>query len=285
MKRMVAAVLASAGVVPTGYAQSAAALQGPVVVESVTVKTARLRLVGESEPAKLLSGWLYRIPLHGEQRRIAYVSEEGQLDQHYLCSNGDRLIAKPDEYVTSLNQSKPCRDGVEFTYQAAYTVGLEPASQEQHLGFGNYLAAYADYSSIFSKAAARTAGTSRQEYLTKARAAESALLAASAMALGDDKLERLVMRDPAQAYRLVLSEEGAFALRAFQREQRLPVTGKLDFPTITGIGRLQAPETLKSAEGRFLILPSDWANDIAVENAPSKSVGLIELKASIQGPR
>lgn len=247
------------------------------------VKTAHLKLMDGAKQVRLLAGRLYRLPVVGDQAHVADVSERAELDQPYECSKGDRLLALPrGSLYTGENQSKPCKDGVEFQYEKTLTVALETSGAAPSLKFGQYLNAYADLNILYGQAASDATGATKVEYLTRARATETAVLAATAMALGDEKLEKLVTRDPTQGYRLVLNNDGISAVKTLQRINKLQMTGKLDFATLKLVGKLDTPEALKTASGGLLVLPTDWALDSVVRTAPNRSTSLMELTAAAQ---
>lgn len=267
----------------SALAQTTVAKATKALPTSPIVRTAHLKLMDTAKQVRLLAGRLYRVPLDGNQAHVADVSEMGELDQPYECSNGDRLLAVPVGYFyTGDNRTKPCRDAVEFEYETTYTVALETREATPSFKFGQYLNAYADLSNLYGDAADSATGAAKVEYLTKARATETAVFTATAMALGDHNLDKLVMRDPTQGYRLVLNKEGIAALRTLQRDNKLPVTGMLDFATLKVVGKFDTPEALKTAAGEFVVLPNDWVKDKVIRVAPNKSTSLIELGAAAQ---
>ena len=281
--------LTLAGFLVVGLSASSAIAQTTVAKATGTppaspiVKTAHLKLMNAAKQVRLLAGRLYRVPLDGDQAHVADVSEKGELDQPYECSKGDRLLAVPvGSLYTGDNRTKPCRDAVEFEYETTYTVALQTRKPASSLKFGQYLNAYADLSSLYGNAADGATGAMKVEYLAKARATETAVFAATAMALGDDKLDKLVTRDPTQGYRLVLNKEGIAALRTLQRDYKLPVTGKLDFATLKLVGNFDTPDALKTASGEFIVLPNEWVLDDVIRTAPNKSTSLMELGAAAQ---
>lgn len=245
----------------------------------MTVRTAHLKLMAASTQIRLLPGRLYRVPLNGDQSHVADVSDRGELDQPYECAKGDRLVAVPaGALYTGDNRSKPCRDAVEFEYSATYTVSLERSVGTPDLAFGHYLEAYSDYSTLYWEAVESSSGAARTEYLVKARASETSVLTAVAMALGDYNLDQFVMRDPTQGYRLALTRNGVFELQALQRKNNLPVTGRLDFATVRLIGQSEVPPPIVLPSGYSLTLPDSWANDTVVETSDRQSLGLRKLQ-------
>ena len=72
----------------------------------------------------------------------------------------------------------------------------------------------------------------RKSYSDPNHVVHDAAIAAAAKALGDDKLDRFVVRDPSQRYRLVFSEEGVQQLKQVQRNKGLRETGMLDSATL-----------------------------------------------------
>lgn len=245
---------------------------GPAVVSKV-----QLKLVFRDRPPELLSGRLWRHPLVGEARPVARVDAQGQLDEPYRCSAGDRLVGKPYRDVSTKSESQPCRDGIEFEFNAIRTVRLEEAPGGGDISVGSYLAAYSDVRSINSQAAATAVGDNKARFLAKAQAAETAMIWVSAKALGDDDLESLVTLDPAQGNRLVLSKEGVSRIEQLQRANKLKVTGQLDFATLEVIGKMTSPDALKAPGQELLVLPSELFRDKAVMASPNKSSALIEL--------
>jgi len=245
---------------------------GPAVVSKI-----QLRLVFRDRPPELLSGRLWRHPLVGDARPVASVNAQGQLDEPYRCFAGDRLVGKPFRAVSIKSESQPCRNGIEFEFNAIRTVRLVETPGSGAISISSYLAAYSDLQSINNQAAEAATGDTKMRYLAAAQAAQTAMIWVSAKALGDDELESLVTLDPAQGNRLVLSKEGVSRLEQLQRSKKLKVTGQLDFATLELIGAMTTPDALKGPGQELFVLPSDLFRDKAVLSSPNKSAGLVEL--------
>lgn len=180
-------------------------------------------------------------------------------------------------YVSTRSDSQPCRDGVAFEFSVIRTVRLEEAPTGGTLRVESYLTAYSDLRSINDQAAMAATGDTRLRYLANAQAAQTAMIWASAKALGDEKLEELVTLDPSQGYRLVLNKQGIARIEQFQRSNKLPTTGQLDFATLDLIGKMTGPGSIKESGDRLLILPSEMFREKAVMESSNKSAGLVEL--------
>lgn len=243
------------------------------------VKTAKLKLMAAGKEISLLPGKLFLLPLLGNQAHLADVNDKGELDQPYRCSPGDRLLGVPsgELLLTGDNKSKPCADAVEFRYQSTKVVTLDTVSADKAASMGDYLKAYSDMAIMYSNAAGQSESVLKSNYTMKARASETAVIAVTMAALGDDKLDRYVLRDPAQGYKLALTAAGVDRLKVFQQENNLPVTGHIDFKTMTEVGKLEAPALLRAAGGGYKVLPSKWLQDEVVMTSPYKSAALVEL--------
>lgn len=173
------------------------------------------------------AGRLYKV-LEGQSSRefVANVEADGTLDAPYTCKSPARIWAEPKRQdVTTEDEPRPCGGNMVFQFHlpmlahsSAFSRGFELSS------VGKPAAAQRVFSDVASRAAA--AGDEKV-----AAAASNAAVAAAATVLGDQTLSRFVTRDVAQNKGLVLTKEGKDTLKEFQREAKIDVTGKLDFPT------------------------------------------------------
>ncbi len=283
--KYLAIALTTLGLLQPVYCQSSPPLDKAGSTAFQVVKTARLMLLksGTTATNRLISGHLYRIALVGEQRLVAEVNDKGELDQAYTCTAGDRLLAEPSgSFYTGSQQSKPCKDAVEFQYLPAQLAFFKPNVDIDRTSMGTYLSAYSDMASIYAQAAGRTTGREKADYVLKSKVSEHAVISATAKALGDSKLDQLVIRDPSQDYRLVFNANGVAKLKSLQRNNNLPETGKLDFATQGLIGKAIEMGQQKGTVG-IVSLPTEWMSDQAILSSTKKSASLqaITTKASL----
>ena len=195
----------------------------------------RVRIVVKSSGHDLpTEGRLYKV-LEGQNSRefIANVAADGTLDAPFKCKSPARIWAEPKRLdVTSAEEPQPCGGSMVFQFlvpmiahTSSFAKGMEFSSA------GKAGAAHRAFSEVAAAAVAQ--GDARA-----AAVASNAALATAATVLGDKNLSTMVAGGNAQNKGLVLTTQGKQAVMDYQRDAKINVTGKLDFPTQKAMAKI-----------------------------------------------
>lgn len=248
-------------------------------IESV-VRTVKIRLVEDNKEKAVLRGRLYRRSFTVPDKQIALVDENGLLDQVYRCNEGDRILALPmGRFYSGDRAYLPCRDNATFDYQEARTFAIRSFDGSEALDVSTYLRAYSDIAKIYTVAALDATGEERSIYEERARVIQTAIIAGTAHMLGDENLDRLVVRDPSRGNRLAFNANGVAALKTLQKANGISVTGRADFATLKVVGQMEVPSSLRTPSGALLVLPEQIFDAKVIRGAEHKSSDLIAVEA------
>ena len=199
------------------------------VIKKVRVLTVLLEQADDSTgKTQRLAGRLYkRHTASAKREHIADVDVTGKPEPHVECASGEKLEAEARKDLV-INRTGPqfCKENLKFVFELLRfgAEGVDFTNPLRYSASGKWGAAATSYSDISFRLRSTTP--------IAAYIVQDAAIAAGAKALGDDKLDLFVVRDPSQRYRLVFSEEGVQQLKQLQRNKGLKETGMLDTATL-----------------------------------------------------
>jgi hypothetical protein len=165
-------------------------------------------------------GALFRLSDEG-RTHAADIDSSGKLNQKVKCRQGERFEAAAESYLDRPTPPPRVFCGEELVFKFARAVHSDWVATS-----AGGRAAFEPY--VFSELSTRTMQTGNAE---ASLAFSDAAIASTAKLLGDEKLDKFVIRDPSQDFKLVFNEAGLDALREWQKDLGLKATGLLDAKT------------------------------------------------------
>jgi hypothetical protein len=228
--------------------------QTPVSKVSLTVITGDGR-----EPT---AGALYKV-VSDSRAYVADIAIDGNVSKPLICNAGDVFEAEAESALNRpvVPNRRACATTLAFNFKRAllFTAGSEVLGAEI---FGGKATAFSNYATIFARTGQTEAAIA---------SSDAAIAATSAQWLGDLKLDKYVVRDPSQAYRLVFSSDGVAALKKKQLASGLKPTGKLDAATQAAIEAMTQPSNPSKATSALRCVVKDGTLADTVVCAPHEA--------------
>lgn len=189
----------------------------------IAISKVSLTLVS-GDKREATAGALYKVAPDGRSH-VADVASDGSTTKPVACNVGDVFEAEAESQLNRpLAPTRHfCDARMAFNFKRAVLFvswgdkSVNPLEAPQ-----TGPAIYSNYSTVFANAGQTEAAKATSD---------AAIAAAVREGLGDTKLEKYVVRDPSQGYRLVFSTEGVAALKEKQASFGLKPTGQLDGAT------------------------------------------------------
>lgn len=164
-------------------------------------------------------GTLYRLTDKGRVF-TAEVDASGAPDNEIKCRTGDRFEAVAESYFDRPTPPprRSCNQELVFNFSRAVHADWTTSAQVEQFS----------EPFVFSELSTRTLQSGES---VASLAFSDAAIASTAKLLGDERLDRYVLRDPGQNFKLVFNEDGLAALKEKQKNSGVKVTGQLDAAT------------------------------------------------------
>lgn len=211
---------------------TAAAFGSKTADAQIAISKVSLTLVS-GDKREATAGALYKVASDGRSH-VADVASDGNTTKPVACNVGDVFEAEAESQLNRplAPTRHVCDAKMAFNFKRAVLfVGWGDKSVNPLEAPQTGPAIYSNYSTVFANAGQTEAAKATSD---------AAIAAAAREGLGDTQLEKYVVRDPAQGYRLVLSTYGVAALKQKQASFGLDPTGQLDHATQSVLAKADA---------------------------------------------